>query len=74
LEIGEERTEKGRNNEREKRSASYATKGESIFCQKEKGESIWIRCGDDLLDQIGLFNLTVKLSVTPVRDLIEPSP
>jgi hypothetical protein len=70
LEIGEERTEKGRNNEREKRSARYA----KYILSKKKGESIWIRCGDDLLDQIGLFNLTVKLSVTPVRDLIEPSP
>jgi hypothetical protein len=33
-----------------------------------------IRCGDEILDQVDKFDLTVNLSGTPVRNLIEPSP
>jgi hypothetical protein len=32
---------------------------------------VFIKCGDKYFDQIDLFNLTVKLSASPVRDLIE---
>jgi hypothetical protein len=39
-----------------------------------KGERNWIRCGYKLLDHVYILNLTVNLSGTPVRDLIEPSP
>jgi hypothetical protein len=33
-----------------------------------------IQCCDEQQNHLGLFNLTVKISGTPMRDLIKPSP
>ena len=33
-----------------------------------------IRCGNEYGNRVCLFNLKVKISGTPVRDLLEPSP
>jgi hypothetical protein len=38
-----------------------------------EGERNWIWCGYKLLDHVYILSLTVDLSGTPVRDLIEPS-
>jgi hypothetical protein len=63
-----ERTQKGKEHGEKKCKATERER--DLFGR----ESIWIKCCDNFFDEIYLFNLTVKLSASPVRDLIKLSP